>query len=83
MLFLALVQGFIFYQNKITNPPPTADSIIILGAHIEGNSIKPSLIFRYRLDKVVEYCHDNLDVLDITTGGKTSGYSQSKADVMQ
>lgn len=83
IICLSLGNGFIYYQNKQLAPVDNADTIIVLGAHIEGNPLRPSLMLQYRLDKVIEYWLENPDVLIVTTGGQTPGYSQSEAQVMQ
>lgn len=57
--------------------------MIILGAHIEGNPLRPSLMLQYRLDKAIEYWQENPQIMIITTGGKTPRYPQSEAEVMQ
>lgn len=80
---IALGNALIYYQNSQYTPAKNADTIIILGAHIEGNPLRPSLMLQYRLDKAIEYWQENPYVTIVTTGGKTPGYSQSEAEVMQ
>lgn len=80
---IALGNGYIYYQNQQYSPQKNADTIIILGAHIEGYPLRPSLMLQYRLDKAVDYWRENPEVTIVTTGGKTVGYSQSEAQVMQ
>jgi len=40
-------------------------------------------MLQYRLDRAVEYWRNNPNVMIVTTGGKTPGYSQSEANVMK
>lgn len=80
---IALGNTLIFYQNSKYTPSHNADSVIILGAHIEGNPLRPSLMLQYRLDKAIDYWRENPHVTIVTTGGKTLGYSQSEAEVMK
>lgn len=85
-LFISIIilgNALIYYQNRQYSPAKNADSLIILGAHIEGNPLRPSLMLQYRLDRAVEYWRNNPNVMIVTTGGKTPGYSQSEANVMK
>lgn len=79
---IALGNGYIYSQNKRYFPKDNADAIIILGAHIEGNPLRPSLMLQYRLDKAIEYWQENPNTLIVTTGGRTTGYRESEAKVM-
>lgn len=86
LAFLTLIilgNALISYQNSQYTTAKKADTIIILGAHIEGNPLRPSLMLQHRLDKAIEYWQDHSDAIIITTGGRTAGYSQSEAEVMQ
>lgn len=86
LAFIAIItlgNMLIYYQNSHYMPAKNADSIIILGAHIEGYPLRPSLMLQYRLDKAIEYWQENPNITIVTTGGKTPGYSQSEAKVMQ
>ncbi len=80
---IVLGNTLIYYQNTQYSPAKNVDSLIILGAHIEGNPLQPSLMLQYRLDRAVEYWQRNPNVMIVTTGGKTPGYSQSEAEVMK
>lgn len=40
-------------------------------------------MLQYRLDKAIEYWEQNPNITMITTGGRTVGYPQSEAEVMQ
>ena len=74
--------GIIYYQNQQLSPDKNADTIIILGAHIEGTPLRPSLMLQYRLDAAFHYWQTNPDSIIITTGGRTVGLPQSEAEVM-
>ena len=85
LLVIILIAGnsYIYYQVSKLTPDPQADSVIILGAHIEGRPLRPSLMLQYRLDTAFEYWEQNPNITIITTGGRTTGDSQSEAEVMQ
>ena len=82
ILILTTGNGIIYYQNQQFSPDKNADTIIILGAHIEGNPLRPSLMLQYRLDAAFHYWQTNPNSIIITTGGKTVGLPQSEAEVM-
>ncbi len=82
ILILTIGNGIIYYQNQQFSPDKNADTIIILGAHIEGNPLRPSLMLQYRLDAAFRYWQTNPNSIIITTGGKTVGLPQSEAEVM-
>lgn len=82
-IFLGGTNALIYYQNTQFSPKQNADAIVVLGAHIEGRPLRPSLMLQYRLDQAIKYWQTNPDVIIVTTGGKTPGYSQSEAEVMQ
>lgn len=85
LLTIILIAGNAYIDNQASKltPDPQADSVIILGAHIEGHPLRPSLMLQYRLDKAIEYWEQNPNITMITTGGRTVGYPQSEAEVMQ
>lgn len=85
LLTIILIAGNAYIDNQVSKltPDPQADSVIILGAHIEGHPLRPSLMLQYRLDKAIEYWEQNPNITMITTGGRTVGYPQSEAEVMQ
>lgn len=82
-LLLAIGNGIIAYKSHRYQPIQNADAVIILGAHVGGEPLRPSYMLQYRLDKAIEYWQQNPQTTLITTGGKTPGIAQSEAQVMK
>ncbi|MCR5558010.1 MAG: YdcF family protein [Butyrivibrio sp.] len=55
---------------------PDLDYIILLGAQMRSSG--PSVIYRYRLDKAMEYLEENPDTIIVTTGGQGTNENVSE-----
>lgn len=60
--------------------PADLDYLIVLGAHVNGET--PSKSLRYRLDKAIEYLEENDELKVIVSGGQGTGEDVTEAYAM-
>ncbi|MBC6153385.1 YdcF family protein, partial [Listeria booriae] len=56
-IYLIIVGAFM-YSGMRAKPVEAADTVLILGAKVEGDPAVPSLVLKERLDEAVTYLND-------------------------
>lgn len=79
LLSFLLVEGLILTHDDGTKAP-TARTVIVLGARVDGDV--PSLTLKTRLETALAYLEDNPSAVLIVTGGQGRGETRTEASVM-
>lgn len=80
LLSFIVVEGLII-NSAVASPASQADYLLVLGAGIRGEQIKPLL--QQRLDCAINYLITHPDCTAILSGGQGHGESISEAEAMQ
>lgn len=79
VLVFLITECLIFY-GMMQKPSKNLDTLIVLGAQVNGTKLSNSL--KLRLDRAKEYLDENPDTKAIVSGGKGSGEAISEAEAM-
>lgn len=79
-IFIVAICMFSGSQEK---PAENADTVLILGAKVNGNPASPSLVLQERLDAAVVYLNNHPKVSVVVSGGKGADESVTEASVME
>ncbi|ENI8832062.1 YdcF family protein [Listeria monocytogenes] len=81
-IYLLIVAAFMFSCSR-TKPIENADTVLILGAKVNGDPAVPSLVLQERLDAAVAYLNEYPKVNVIVSGGQGADESTTEAEVME
>lgn len=68
-MYLLIVAAFMFSGSR-TKPSENADTVLILGAKVNGTPAVPSLVLQERLDAAVAYLNEYPKAKVIVSGGQ-------------
>ncbi len=82
-LFGILFATTTFLILKNAEPPKDekADALIVLGAAVHGNT--PTIQLANRLERALEYCHENPNVIIVVSGGQGHDEEYAESEVMK
>ncbi|HAA0536517.1 TPA_asm: YdcF family protein, partial [Listeria monocytogenes] len=81
-MYLLIVAAFMFSGSR-TKPSENADTVLILGAKVNGTPAVPSLVLQERLDAAVAYLNEYPKAKVIVSGGQGADESATEASVME
>ncbi|EAD8870425.1 YdcF family protein [Listeria monocytogenes] len=81
-MYLLIVAAFMFSGSR-TKPSENADTVLILGAKVNGNPAVPSLVLQERLDAAIAYLNEHPKAKVIVSGGQGADESATEASVME
>ncbi|ECB9712670.1 YdcF family protein [Listeria monocytogenes] len=81
-IYLLIVAAFMFSGTR-TKPSDNADTVLILGAKVNGNPAEPAEVLKERLDAAVTYLNENPTMQVVVSGGQGEDESASEASVME
>ncbi|MBC1447219.1 YdcF family protein [Listeria welshimeri] len=81
-IYLIIVGAFM-YSGMRAKPVEAADTVLILGAKVEGDPAVPSLVLKERLDEAVTYLNDYPKTKVVVSGGQGADESTTEASVME
>ncbi|EAC3174271.1 YdcF family protein [Listeria monocytogenes] len=81
-IYLLIVAAFMFSGTR-TKPSDNADTVLILGAKVNGDPAEPAEVLKERLDAAVTYLNENPTMQVVVSGGQGEDESASEASVME
>ncbi|EIX1152491.1 YdcF family protein [Listeria monocytogenes] len=81
-IYLLIVAAFMFSGTR-TKPSNNADTVLILGAKVNGDPAEPAEVLKERLDAAVTYLNENPTMQVVVSGGQGEDESASEASVME
>ncbi|EBF5841711.1 YdcF family protein [Listeria monocytogenes] len=81
-IYLLIVAAFMFSGTR-TKPSDNADTVLILGAKVNGNPAEPAEVLKERLDAAVTYLNENPTMQVVVSGGQGEDEIASEASVME
>ena len=69
-----------FFSGMLQKPSRNLDTLIVLGAQVNGTKLSNSL--KLRLERAKEYLDENPETIAVVSGGKGSGEEISEAEAM-
>ncbi|MDT0092166.1 YdcF family protein [Listeria marthii] len=81
-IYLLIVAAFMFSGAR-AKPSGDADTVLVLGARVNGDPAEPSSVLKERLDTAVAYLNENPTLKVIVSGGQGEDESASEASVME
>ena len=79
ILAFLITEGLIF-SGMLQKPSRNLDTLIVLGAQVNGTKLSNSL--KLRLERAKEYLDENPETIAVVSGGKGSGEEISEAEAM-
>lgn len=79
LLVFLITEGLIF-SGMTQKPSKNLDTLIVLGAQVNGTKLSNSL--KLRLERAKEYLDENPETIAVVSGGKGSGEDISEAEAM-
>lgn len=79
LLAFLITEGLIF-SGMTQKPSKNLDTLIVLGAQVNGTKLSNSL--KLRLERAKEYLDENPETIAVVSGGKGSGEDISEAEAM-
>ncbi|ECW8241084.1 YdcF family protein, partial [Listeria monocytogenes] len=74
--------AFMFSGTR-TKPSDNADTVLILGAKVNGDPAEPAEVLKERLDAAVTYLNENPTMQVVVSGGQGEDESASEASAME
>ncbi|EAD7779473.1 YdcF family protein [Listeria monocytogenes] len=81
-IYLLIVAAFMFSGTR-AKPSDNADTVLILGAKVNGDPAEPAEVLKERLDAAVTYLNENPTMQVVVSGGQGEDESASEASVME
>ncbi|ECQ6724043.1 YdcF family protein [Listeria monocytogenes] len=81
-IYLLIVATFMFSGTR-AKPSENADTVLILGAKVNGDPAEPAEVLKERLDAAVTYLNENPTMQVVVSGGQGEDESASEASVME
>ncbi|EAF5053058.1 YdcF family protein [Listeria monocytogenes] len=81
-IYLLIVAAFMFSGTR-AKPSDNADTVLILGAKVNGDPAEPAEVLKERLDAAVTYLNENPTMQVVVSGGQSEDESASEASVME
>ncbi|EMY5608116.1 YdcF family protein [Listeria monocytogenes] len=81
-IYLLIVVAFMFSGTR-AKPSDNADTVLILGAKVNGDPAEPAEVLKERLDAAVTYLNENPTMQVVVSGGQGEDESASEASVME
>lgn len=78
ILAFLITEGLIF-SGMLQKPSRNLDTLIVLGAQVNGTKLSNSL--KLRLERAKEYLDENPETIAVVSGGKGSGEEISEAEM--
>lgn len=71
------------FSGTRAKPSDNADTVLILGAKVNGDPAEPTEVLKERLDAAVTYLNENPTMQVVVSGGQGEDESASEASVME
>ncbi|ELP8598550.1 YdcF family protein [Listeria monocytogenes] len=81
-IYYLIVATFMFSGTR-AKPSENADTVLILGAKVNGDPAEPAEVLKERLDAAVTYLNENPMMQVVVSGGQGEDESASEASVME
>ncbi|EAD6993071.1 YdcF family protein [Listeria monocytogenes] len=81
-IYLLIVAAFMFSGTR-AKPSDNADTVLILGAKVNGDPAEPAEVLKERLDAAFTYLNENPTMQVVVSGGQGEDESASEASVME
>ncbi|HHQ1231760.1 TPA: YdcF family protein [Listeria innocua] len=81
-IYVLIVAAFMFSGTRV-KPDENVNTVLILGAKINGDPATPSLVLEERLDAAVAYLNEYPKTKVIVSGGQGADESTTEAAVME
>ncbi|EAC5222351.1 YdcF family protein [Listeria monocytogenes] len=81
-IYLLIVAAFMFSGTR-AKPSDNADTVLILGAKVNGDPAEPAEVLKERLNAAVTYLNENPTMQVVVSGGQGEDESASEASVME